>query len=98
MCLTGCGAPIEGKQADGKDCNYALADAACGPASFCDPGQADSNGTYPRIHKYGDKSHPLGVCRPKGASGATCSGSEQCSSGECVYPSENPGKLSGKCK
>ena len=96
--LVGCGSAIEGGQADGKDCNASLAASACSPTSFCDAGKPDANGTYPRIHHYADKSHPLGTCRPKGASGIECNAKEQCASGDCIYASATPVGSAGKCK
>jgi hypothetical protein len=96
--LLGCGSPIEGGQPDGKDCNASLQEGACGTSSFCDPGAADANGTYSRVHKYADKAHPVGTCRPKGATGATCLGKAQCLSGECVYGAGEAAGTPGKCR
>ncbi len=91
--LTGCATAIEANQADGADCNYGLTDSACGKASFCDPGEANAAGIYPRLRAYGatrDKSHVVGTCRAKGVAGAACLGNPQCASGECVHASAAP--------
>ena len=100
--LTGCGSPIEPNQADGSDRNHAAPATACGAASFCDPGEANAKGDFPRVRAYGmsgDKSHVVGTCRPKGAAGAACLGKDQCVSGECLHPGAAPPLGSkGVCK
>jgi hypothetical protein len=85
---TGCGSAIGPNQPDGSDCNYATADTACGPASFCDPGEPGPDGNFLRIRKYGltgDKTHVVGTCRPKGGAGVECLGNEQCVSAKCTH-------------
>ena len=47
---TGCGSPIGPNQADGSDCNHSTPETACGKASFCDPGEANAKGDFPRTH------------------------------------------------
>lgn len=91
--LSGCGSAIAPNQADGSDCNHAVAETACGAASFCDPGVANAQGIYPRLQTYGmsgDKSHVVGTCRPKGGPGAACLGKEQCVSAQCTHPGSAP--------
>src|SRR5690349_1239091 len=91
--LCGCGSAIAPSQADGSDCNFAIADTACGAASFCDPGDPSPGTGYLRNRTYGltgDKSHVVGTCKPKGAAGAACLGKEQCASGECLHPGAAP--------
>jgi hypothetical protein len=85
LLLVGCGSAIAPNQPDGKDCNFSVPETACVAASFCDPGLASADGTYARTHKYGDKSHVVGTCRPKGAVGAACLGNGQCASGKCGH-------------
>jgi hypothetical protein len=97
--LCGCGSAIEPHQADGSDCNFAVAATACGAASFCDPGEPGPTGDFMRLHKYGDKSHVVGTCRPKLGAGAACLGIDQCVSGECTHPGAAPPLGSkGVCK
>ena len=91
--LSGCGSSIGPNQADGSDCNHGAAETACGAASFCDPGEANASGVFPRSRAYGmtgDKSHVVGTCRPKGGPGAACLGKEQCVSGQCMHPGAAP--------
>lgn len=86
--VAACGSAIAPAQADGHDCNAALATGACGVTSYCDPGIASPDGVYPRNRSYGvfgDKKHAVGTCRPKGAAGAACAGVDQCLSGRCVH-------------
>ncbi len=99
--LTGCGSAIAPDQADGKDCNYAIASAACSPASYCDPGDPSPTNGYLRNHSYGltgDKTHVVGLCRRKGATGAACLGQDQCTSGQCVHPGASPLGSKGTCQ
>jgi len=90
---SGCGSAIEPNQADGSDCNYSAGETACRAASFCDPGEANASGAFPRTRSYGmtgDKSHVVGTCRPKGGPGGACLGNDQCISGKCVHPGAAP--------
>ncbi|MEP7125618.1 MAG: hypothetical protein ABJE95_32100 [Byssovorax sp.] len=91
--LSGCGSAIGPDQADGSDCNFGAAATACGGASFCDPGDPSPGTGYLRNRTYGltgDKTHVVGTCKPRGASGAACLGKEQCKSGECVHVGAAP--------
>ena len=86
--VASCGSAIAPGQADGRDCNAALAEGACGAASYCDPGTATGDGTFPRNRTYGllgDKRHAVGTCRPRVAAGAACAAAAQCASGRCVH-------------
>ena len=88
-----CGSAIEPGQADGRDCNFLHSAGACGASSFCDPGVAASDGTYPRSRSYGlfgDKSHAVGTCRLKGAAGTPCLTPSACASGTCAHREPNP--------
>ncbi|MDI1475922.1 hypothetical protein [Polyangium sp. y55x31] len=90
--LCGCGSEIGPNQADGSDCNVLKDEAACGPASYCDPGDR-VNGVYPRRHTYGltrDKSHMVGTCKPKGGPGAACMSSDACISKRCMHAAVEP--------
>lgn len=87
-----CGSPIAPHQPDGRDCNYAEAATACGPASYCDPGEPTGDRGYARKHTWGllgDKTHVVGTCRPKGAARAACSSPAGCVSGRCMHPTPN---------
>ena len=91
--LSGCGSAIAPDQPDGSDCNFAVAKTACGPASFCDPGEPAVSGGYLRKHTYGltgDKTDVTGTCRPKGARGAACLDIDQCASARCVHLAAAP--------
>jgi len=91
--LSGCGSAIGPDQADGSDCNFTAADTACGPASFCDPGEPRPGGGYLRKREHGltgDKTHVVGICRLKGAPGAVCLGKDQCVSAHCLHPGAAP--------
>ncbi len=93
LALLACGSAIAPRQADGSDCNYAQADTACAPASYCDPGAFVAGRGYTRQHTWGflgDKTHVVGTCRPKGARGASCGASAACVSGSCVTQNGAP--------
>ncbi len=86
--VAGCGSAITPKQPDGHDCNYAEATTACGPRSYCDPGEPVGNQGYARRHTwgfFGDKTHVVGTCTAKGATNAPCHIAEGCVSGRCVH-------------
>lgn len=87
LALLACGSAIAPRQPDGQDCNYAQAETACGPASFCDPGPYVTGRGYTRQHTWGflgDKTHVVGTCRARAPSGAACDSASACVSGRCA--------------
>jgi hypothetical protein len=87
LLASSCGSAIAPRQPDGSDCNYAESATACAASSYCDPGSPTARGGYARSHTWGllrDKTHAVGTCRPKGATGAPCERSEACVSGLCI--------------
>lgn len=89
-----CGSPVPPRQADGADCNYAESATACGERSYCDPGEPVAGQGFARRHTWGllgDKTHVVGTCRAKGATGAPCRAAAACVSGRCASPAGGAG-------